>query len=71
MVPWSLKVALGSAFVFVALIFILRMSFVFLARFKGSAGIDASRPAWFIFYLGMWVVSFVIVYSIFPAFARK
>jgi hypothetical protein len=68
---WSLKLAVVGAFIFVALEFALRLSLVLLARYKGSAGMDASRPMWFIFYLGMWVVSFSIAYSIFPAFGRK
>jgi hypothetical protein len=69
-IAWSLKVAVVGAFIFVALEFALQLGGVLLARYTGSVGIDASRPMWFILYLGMWVVSFAIAYSIFPRFGR-
>ena len=70
MVGWSLKVAVVGATIFVVLEFILQLSGLLLARYTGSFGMDASRPMWFIFYLGMWMVSFAIAYSIFPRLGR-
>jgi hypothetical protein len=71
MVFWSLKFALAGALVFVALVFALRLVGVLLARITGGTGMDATRPMWVVFYLGIWVISFSIAYSIFPPFARK
>jgi hypothetical protein len=70
MIAWSLKIAFVGALIFISLEFALQLSGVLLARFRGSAGMDASRPMWFMFYFGMWVVSFAIAYSIFPRFGR-
>ena len=70
MLLWSLKIAVFGALVFVALEFALQLGGLLLARHTGSFGMDASRPMWFILYLGMWVVSFAIAYSIFPRFGR-
>ncbi|MCU1221422.1 MAG: hypothetical protein JWN42_2619 [Candidatus Angelobacter sp.] len=67
---WSLKVAVVGALIFVVLEFVLQLSGILLANFTGSLGMDTSRPMWFIFYLGMWVVSFAIAYSLFPRFVR-
>jgi hypothetical protein len=69
-IAWSLKIAFVGALIFVALEFFFQLSVILLARFTGSAGVDASRRAWFVFYLGMWMVSFVIAYLIFPRFGR-
>jgi hypothetical protein len=71
MVSWSLKFALAGAFLFVAFVFALKLGGLFLARVTGSAGIDATRTTWFIVYLGIWVASFSIAYSIFSPFAQK
>jgi hypothetical protein len=70
MSAWSLKIAIVGALIFVALEFALQLSAKLLARFTGSIGVDASRPMFFIFYLGMWIVSFSIAYSIFPRLGR-
>jgi hypothetical protein len=71
MIVWSVKIAAVGALIFVALEFVLQLSGILLARFTGSAGVDTSRPMLFIFYLGMWCVSFAIAYSIFPRFGRR
>jgi hypothetical protein len=70
MIGWSLKVTAVGATIFVVLEFLFQLSGLLLARYTGSFGMDANRPMWFIFYLGMWVVSFAIAYSIFPRFGR-
>lgn len=70
MIPWSLKIAVVGALVFVALEFALQVAGILLARFTGSIGVDTSRPMLFIFYLGMWIVSFAIAYSIYPRLGR-
>jgi hypothetical protein len=70
MIAWSLKIAVLGALVFVALEFALQVGVVLLARFTGSIGVDASRPKFFIFYLGIWIVSFAIAYAIFPRLGR-
>jgi hypothetical protein len=70
MIAWSLKIAVVGALVFVALEFALHVGAALLARFKGSIGVDASRPMFFVFYLGMWMVSFAIAYAIFPRLGR-
>jgi hypothetical protein len=67
---WSLKIAVVGALIFVALQFVIQLSAVLLARYTGSVGIDTSRPMLFVLYLGMWVLSFAIAYSIFPRFGR-
>jgi hypothetical protein len=70
-VAWSLKIAFVGALVFVALECALCFTGVLVARLTGSFGMDASRPMWFVFYVGVWLVSFAVAYSIFPPFVRK
>jgi hypothetical protein len=67
---WSLKIAVVGALIFVALQFVIQLSAALLPRYTGSVGIDTSRPMLFVLYLGMWVLSFAIAYSIFPRFGR-
>lgn len=71
MVSWSLKFAFTGAIIFIALVFALRLGPLIMARTTGSVSIDSTRPMWFVFYLGMWVASFSIAYSIFSPFPRK
>ena len=70
MIVWAVKVAFVGALVFVALQFVIKLSVVLVARYTGSIGIDTSRSMLFILYLGMWVLSFVIAYSVSPPFGR-
>jgi hypothetical protein len=66
----TVKVALVGALLYVAFSFVVRLAAIGLARYKGSVGIDLSRPMLFILSLSMWVFAFSVAYWILNATRR-
>lgn len=66
----SIKFALLGALIYVAIMLLLRLAILVCARLFGSFGVDATRAHFYIFFLLIWVLSFVIAYRIFPPFPQ-
>jgi hypothetical protein len=66
----AVKIAFMGAFFYIAFFFCLRVVAVMLAKYKGSVGIDLSRPMLFILSLSMWAFAFSVAYWILNATRR-
>jgi hypothetical protein len=60
----TLRIALVGAFLYVAFCVLVRLAAIGLARYKGSVGIDLSRPMLFLLSLSMWIFAFSVAYWI-------
>jgi hypothetical protein len=60
----TLRIALVGGFLYVAFIVLMRLAAIGLARYKGSVGIDLSRPMLFILSLSVWIFAFSVAYWI-------
>jgi hypothetical protein len=60
----TLRIALVGGFLYVAFFVLMRLAAIGLARYKGSVGIDLSRPMLFILSLSVWIFAFSVAYWI-------
>ena len=61
---FTVKIAFMGAVFYIVFFLCLRVVAVMLAKYKGSVGIDFSRPGAFILYLSIWIIAFSIAYRI-------
>jgi hypothetical protein len=66
----SIKFALLGAFIYIAIMLLLRLAILLCAHFFGSIGVDTTRVHAYIFFLLIWIVSFAIAYRISPPFPQ-
>jgi hypothetical protein len=66
----TVKIALVGALLYVAFFFLLKLAAIGLARYKGSVGIDLSRPMLFILSLSLWIFAFSVAYWILNTIRR-
>jgi hypothetical protein len=63
-----LRLGLVSALIYVGFAFVVEVALVALAKLTGGSSLSASRPGWFVFFGGLWLVSFWIAFRLSPFF---
>ena len=61
-----LRLALVSAAIYVSFAMAIEIAILVIARTRGSFGIYAPKPAWFVLYGGLWLLSFWIAWHTSP-----
>jgi len=66
-----LRLGLVSALIYVGFAFVVEVALVALAKLTGGSSLSASRPGWFVFFGGLWLVCFWIAFRMSPFFKPR